>query len=157
LVNFREKPHRLPPDFYRGIKAVSYTKCLKNREYFFTNKTVFFQFESFLLYELKRFQCDALVYLFMPDHAHFLLIGKNENSDSLTAMYRFSKKSGFWLSQNYPRIKWQKDFFDHILRKDEDIKKHVRYILENPVRKGLVENWKDYPYKGSTIYRFDEW
>lgn len=56
-----------------------------------------------------------------------------------------------------PAIKWQKDFYDHILRKDEDVKKHVMYILNNPVRRGIVENWKDYPYKGSTKFNFYEW
>jgi hypothetical protein len=43
------------------------------------------------------------------------------------------------------------------LRKEEDIKKHVMYILNNPVRKGIVENWKNYPYKGSTKFDFNEW
>jgi len=48
-------------------------------------------------------------------------------------------------------------FYDHILRKDEDIPKQINYILQNPVRKGLVKNWKDYPYKGSTLYNLNEW
>ena len=33
---------------------------------------------------------------------------------------------------------------------------HVRYILYNPVRKQLVENWKDYKYKGSQVYDLNE-
>lgn len=41
--------------------------------------------------------------------------------------------------------------------KDDDIEKQVYYILENPVRKGLVNNWKEYPFKGSTIYNFEKW
>ena len=110
-----------------------------------------------LLDVLRESYCDALVYLFMPDHAHFLLQGKSEKADSLQAMYRFSQKSGFWLYRNYNHIKWQKDFYDHILRKDEDIIKHIRYILYNPVRKGLVEDWKEYPYKGSTVFQFEDW
>jgi len=69
----------------------------------------------------------------------------------------FKQNSGYWLSQNQPQVKWQKNFYDHILRRDEDVAKQVRYILENPVRKGLINNWKGYPFKGSTIYNLEEW
>jgi len=40
---------------------------------------------------------------------------------------------------------WQKSFYDHIAREDEDLVSICRYILANPVRKGLVtkpEHWK---------------
>jgi len=32
------------------------------------------------------------------------------------------------------------------LRKDEDLLKVAEYIVYNPVRKGLVEDWRDYPF-----------
>jgi hypothetical protein len=41
---------------------------------------------------------------------------------------------------------------DFILDRSE-----IDYILTNPVRKGLVNNWKDYPLKGSTIHDFSKW
>lgn len=93
----------------------------------------------------------------MPDHAHVLLQGTDEDSDLWKCIVDFKQRTGFWLSQNKYSEEWQKDFYDHILRKEEDVVKHVRYILNNPVRKRIVENWKDYPFKGSTIYNFDEW
>ena len=43
----------------------------------------------------------------------------------------------------------KKDFYDHVIRKSEDIVVQVRYILDNPVRKGLVSSWEEYPFKGS--------
>jgi hypothetical protein len=43
------------------------------------------------------------------------------------------------------------------MRQDEDINEQIKYILENPIRKGLVDDWKEYPFKGSTIYNFDGW
>ena len=51
--------------------------------------------------------------------------------------------------KNRPEMGWQKDFYDHIMRTQEDIVAQVKYILDNPVRKGLVVNWEDYPFKGS--------
>ena len=93
----------------------------------------------------------------MPDHGHLLIEGKLEESDLWQSIVNFKRKSGYWLTRNHPSEEWQKDFYDHILRKDEDLMKQVRYILGNPVRRGLVEDWKTYPYKGSTLYDFDEW
>jgi len=43
---------------------------------------------------------------------------------------------------------WQRYFYDHVLRNEEDLKNVALYVLENPVRKGMVENWQDYPYCG---------
>ena len=85
----------------------------------------------------------------MPDHLHFILEGESEDSDLWKTAVLFKQLTGFWLSQNHPAIKWQKDFYDHVLRQDEELKKHIYYILDNPVRKRLVADWRDYPYKGS--------
>ena len=48
-----------------------------------------------------------------------------------------------------PEVRWQKDLFDYIHRKEHDLKDHIFYILDNPVRSGIVKNWKDYRYKGA--------
>jgi len=34
---------------------------------------------------------------------------------------------------------WQRSAFDHIIRVGEDLKKIIEYIMNNPVRKGIVE------------------
>jgi len=35
------------------------------------------------------------------------------------------------------------------LRKEENITQVIKYILENPVRKGLVNDFAEYPFSGS--------
>ena len=157
MAAIREKKHRLAKKLYSGYAAVSYTKCIKNRKNFFITNDVFDIFESVLLELLMQYQCEAHIYLFMPDHVHFLIQGKSGKADSLQVMYKFAQKTGFWLARNCSHIKWQKDFYDHILRNDDDLKKVIEYILLNPVRKKIVTDWKNYPFKGSTLYNFDEW
>lgn len=93
----------------------------------------------------------------MPDHCHLLVKGNNENSDVKSFIDRFKQKSGFWLAQNKPEFKWQKDYYDHILRDNEDLKNHLLYILNNPIREKLVDNRKDYNYKGSSCFDLDKW
>ena len=41
---------------------------------------------------------------------------------------------------------WQKGFYDHGLREEEDLKDIARYIVANPLRAGLVEKIGDYPH-----------
>lgn len=126
MNSIREHKHRLQPDLYVGTKIISFTKCIKNRAPAFINDSIFSCFESLLKDVLIQNSCDALAYLFMPDHGHFVFRGNTNNSVCLSAMYRFSQKTGFWFTKNLPQIKRQKDFYDHILRNDEDVEKHVR-------------------------------
>ncbi len=53
------------------------------------------------------------------------------------------------MSKNRPDLEWQKDFYDSIIKTEGQIGIQVRYILDNPVRKGLARTWEDYPYKGA--------
>jgi REP element-mobilizing transposase RayT len=41
---------------------------------------------------------------------------------------------------------WQTESFDRVLRSSEKLHEKVSYILENPVRKGLVSTWTEYPW-----------
>jgi hypothetical protein len=43
-----------------------------------------------------------------------------------------------------------------MLRGDEDIEVLVNYVLANPVRKGLVDNWRGYPFAGSLVFELGE-
>jgi len=47
---------------------------------------------------------------------------------------------------------WQTSFYDHFLRKEEAGKDVIMYVLNNTVRKGLVSEWREYPYSGSLVY-----
>ncbi|MEK6566236.1 MAG: transposase, partial [Bacteroidota bacterium] len=119
------------------LRAVS-----AGRVRFFTSEAIFKEFEKHLLTELAKCHCSAEAYLFMPDHCHLLLNGDHESSDVLKVVKRFKQQTGYWLSRNHSSIRWQKDFYDHIVSEEEDLEKHIRYVLENPVRMGLVEDWK---------------
>ena len=53
------------------------------------------------------------------------------------------------MSMHMLHTEWQKDFYDHVIRKRDDVSRQVRYVLDNPVRKGLAASWRDYPFQGS--------
>jgi REP element-mobilizing transposase RayT len=85
----------------------------------------------------------------MPDHLHVILQGQDDSSDTWRAMVDFKQKTGFWFGRNRPRDAWQKDFYDHIIRADDDLGAQIRYTADNPVRKGLVRLWSEYPFTGA--------
>ena len=68
-------------------------------------------------------------------------------------MYRFKQASGFACNKllGWQGPFWQASYYDHVVRRDEDIEAVRDYVLENPVRAGLVENAEDYPCSGSLI------
>jgi|WetSurMetagenome_2_1015567.scaffolds.fasta_scaffold209605_2 putative transposase len=153
----KEKIHRLPPEFYIGEVYVAFTICTRSNSISLINNEIFRNIEKILLQELKKYNCTVEIYLFMKDHIHMIIKGNDEYSNLLNFMKSFKQKSGYFFLKNYPDTKWQKDFYDHIIRNDNDVRNQVFYILENPTRKNLVEHWKEYKYKGSTVHNFDEW
>ena len=97
----------------------------------------------------------------MPDHLHIVLEGDAENADLNKYISSFKQTSGYRYRQNVgqrfsadqkPKL-WQPSFYDHVLRKDEDLLDVVRYILNNPVRKGLVRHYTEYMYSGSLVLK----
>ncbi len=153
----REKKHRLPPESYVGKIEVAFTACIKHRFPLFVDPDLVGKCVEILLEAAANEHSDILAFVFMPDHCHLLFRGKEDTSDVLRLMRRFKQRTGYFFSQNSAGARWQKDFFDHICRDEQEVEKQIRYIVENPARKGLVSHWKNYRFKGSTVYDLDEW
>jgi REP element-mobilizing transposase RayT len=128
-MKIKERKHRLSKEAYIGRVRCAFTICVQDKFRLFVSDTIFHSMESMLLDALVKADCDAHVYMFMPDHCHSLIEGKSKESDLWQFVVDFKRKSGYWLARNHMLEKWQKDFYDHILRKDEDLIKQVRYIL----------------------------
>ncbi|MBT9132709.1 MAG: hypothetical protein DDT31_00074 [Syntrophomonadaceae bacterium] len=135
---------------------VNFTFCIEEKRVLFTERIIVEKFLEILIEAKNKYACKNWVYIFMPDHLHLILEGNSEEADLWKTVVLFKQKTGFWLSGNGRGMQWQKDFYDHIHRKDEDLKKHIIYILDNSVRRSLVDNWKDYPFKGSLDFDLEE-
>jgi putative transposase len=145
----REIHHRLPREFYRGDATVVFTACVAAAQPLFTDRSVVETFAALLRSAAESHGCVVVIYCFMPDHLHLMLHGRHKSADTWQAMVEFKQRSGYWLKQHRPGVSWQKDFYDHVVRRDEDLGAQVRYIAANPVRKGLVSDWREYPHIGA--------
>ena len=151
-MNIKEKSHRLHKEFYRGEISVAYTLCLKGdvaAGFSLREPEIVNIFTGILTSVVAKMGCIIPAYCFMPDHQHLIITGKQSDSDIWKTVVSYKQKTGFWMSANKSGTNWQKDFYDHIIRNQEDIVRQVKYILDNPVRKGLVSSWQEYPFKGS--------
>jgi putative transposase len=41
---------------------------------------------------------------------------------------------------------WQRRFWEHVIRDDEDLRRHLDYVHYNPVKDGLAKQAGDWPY-----------
>ncbi len=41
---------------------------------------------------------------------------------------------------------WQRRYWEHLIRDDEDYRRHVDYVYVNPLKHGLVRRVQDWPY-----------
>ena len=92
----------------------------------------------------------------MPDHVHLLVEGLSEAADCKHFIASAKQLSGFYYKKRYGRRLWQRYGFERVLRNEEATLTVAKYIIENPVRAGLVTHPRDYPFIGSSVYTLDE-
>ena len=155
-MRVHEKKHRLPSEYYQGEVSVVFTLCLKGDTHAFGDVEFTKTCREILVAVAEQHRCIIPVYCFMPDHQHFIMTGTKPASNVMKAVVAYKQRTGFWMSSNGKAMWWQKDFYDHVIKENEDIRMQVHYILNNPVRKGIVKNWCDYPYSGSIGCSLDD-
>ena len=96
-----------------------------------------------------HFESTVPIYTFMPDHVHLIVRGSVGQSAPKLVMDEFKQRSGSWLKRQNLGFAWQRNYWDHIIKPDQDWKEQVNYIAYNPVRRGLIENFREWPYTGS--------
>lgn len=145
----KEKRHRLPREHYRGEALVVITACIAGSRQPFTAHTIVQPCVQILEEAATTHHCAIPIYCFMPDHVHLMIQGLQPTADMWRVAVLFKQRTGFLFSQAQSGSRWQKDFYDHIVRSDEDWQAQVRYIANNPVRADLAEQWNAYPFTGS--------
>jgi len=97
--------------------------------------------------ENGRFRIYA--YCLMPDHLHMAVSPYDYCpclSDSIGAFKSHTTRESWRLG--FSGQLWQRSWYDHIARRGEDIGAICAYILQNPVRKGLISENDEWPHSG---------
>lgn len=115
---------------------------------------------------LKVFNFEIYGIVILPDHFHMIIKPEDINEFS-KIIGSIKKRFSFVINEKFvdknisqSMIKrsekgvWQRRFYEHIIRDENDLSKHLDYIHYNPVKHGYVQNVEDWEY--SSFKKFVE-
>ena len=134
--------------FDYGIQCQAYFLTLRF-EHALSDNVIALLFDQLLrLFDESCFECDVLV--IMPDHLHFIAHKKDSQSrERLYDLVRLLKSKSLYLLKKanvVVRTFWQHGYYEHVIRNERDWTEKARYVLDNPIKAGLVASHQDYPY-----------
>jgi REP element-mobilizing transposase RayT len=150
------RPPRIEGFNYRGPYRYFVTFCTLHRRDVFTDVAIGQFVASQLRRTCRHMRFAVLAYCLMPDHAHLLVEGVRDTSDFRHLIKSAKQRTGQSFAARHKHPLWQEGFYDRVLRPGDDPKTIARYIIENPVRAGLVRSAIDYPLLGSDVWTVQE-
>lgn len=112
--------------------------------------------------QLHRFDgelYDLIAYSIMSNHVHILVDTLetkeseileaalyNNNTDLSYILKRIKGSTGRYANKKLGRVGafWHKENYDIYIRNEKMLKNVIGYILDNPVKAGIVGDWKEY-------------
>ncbi|MDX6446348.1 MAG: REP-associated tyrosine transposase [Blastocatellia bacterium] len=97
----------------------------------------------------KSYRLDA--YSIMPNHVHsvFAPLATADTPESLSSiMHSLKRNTAKRANKVLGRSGafWEHESFDHYVRNRSEWLRVTKYVLENPVKAGLVTKWEDWPW-----------
>lgn len=91
----------------------------------------------------------------MPDHVHLMMFTEapitfSTVMQSIKTTYTKNYKAAQGIAQ--PLSLWQSRFWDHVIRDEDDLARHIDYIHYNPVKHALTLAPGDWPYSTFTYW-----
>ena len=156
------KKHRLPAECY-ALSDCEYflTLCARHQGTPFTNVELARAVVDSLLWRKQQHHWRLSALCLMPDHLHFLISLEShevrhvnsgargilpEGVLNQVAAFKSFTTTQVWWEQGGSGQLWQRSSYDRVIRYNQSIQQAASYILTNPVRKGIVKQWQDYPY-----------
>ncbi|MEZ5358332.1 MAG: transposase [Candidatus Zixiibacteriota bacterium] len=103
---------------------------------------------------VKKHSIKIEAYIILPDHIHALINIEDYDISEILHRFKTSFSAQFYKRHHTKRV-WQKRFWDHIIRDQDDWNHHLDYIHYNPAKHGYISDPKAWQY--SSINRFKEY
>ncbi len=87
-------------------------------------------------------------YCVMPDHVHLVLTPLEAKRTLSTVVAAIKNQISYRARCAGRGVRWQMGYHDRVVREHERTKAYLEYVIANPVRKGLVSDFRQYPYSG---------
>jgi REP-associated tyrosine transposase len=97
----------------------------------------------------RSYRLDA--YSIMPNHVHAIfapLATETEPLSLSSIMHSLKRNTARRANEILYRSGpfWEHESFDHYIRNQSEFNRIIKYVLENPVRAGLVTSWLEWPW-----------
>jgi putative transposase len=90
-------------------------------------------------------------HMILPDHLHLIVHGTGSFGEFMRSLKLRANRR----AQRGPL--WQNRFYDHVLRDETDLRRHLDYVHFNPVKHGLRATPEDHPFSSFNRYRERGW
>jgi REP element-mobilizing transposase RayT len=96
-----------------------------------------------------------LAYCIMPNHVHVLIFPLKDGDGQMFSpagiTYSWKRYTANQINKlmNKKESLWQRESYDRMVRNEDEMCRTIEYILNNPVKAGLVTEWKD--WRGSYL------
>ena len=117
--------------------------------------------DALRFYEPQRYA--LIAYVVMPNHAHIVLTPADREAGlppwGLDRIFQslkgYTAKSGNQMLSRSGQF-WQREYYDHLIRDDDELAWYVNYTLHNPVTAGLCNDLLDWPWSNAAeVYGAD--
>jgi len=135
------------PKFIRNYIAGGtyfFTLVTSDRTKFFTDERYIESFLSALSTIQEYHHFDLIAYCVLPDHIHLILTLAEDDKDFSSRIKEIKKmttKESREFSGDRNLIIWQKRFWEHTIRDQEDFQNCFDYIHYNPIKHGYSDTY----------------
>ena len=96
---------------------------------------------------------ELIAWIILPDHHHFIIDPVRQNISNIMQRLKMSFASLYRKAHGIRSGRvWQNRFWDHIIRDEDDLRRHIDYIHFNPVKHGIVKS--PFEWKHSSVFQF---
>lgn len=98
----------------------------------------------------RAYDLDA--FCVMPNHVHLICTPRPKAEGSYFSMSSIMHSLKSYTAHKANRLLereggfWQRESYDHVVRDEDEWRRVVTYVLQNPVKAGLVEQWQEWKW-----------
>jgi putative transposase len=95
---------------------------------------------------------DLVAYCILPNHVHMVYTPLPKEDGTYHAMSAIMHSLKLYTARESNLLLgregqfWQHENYDHFVRDEAELRRIIRYVLNNPVKAGLVECWEDWKW-----------
>lgn len=148
IVNFRR--------YYVPNAIIFITQVVQDRIPVFRDETHLELLLSTLRQVKELHPFSMLGYVFLPDHFHLLVkpTGSSTYSQIMHSLKpNFTKAYKRSIGVTGSMKFWQKRFWEHTIRDEQDFQRHLDYMHFNPVKHGLVTKPEDWAHSSFLAWK----